>query len=200
MGKLARHEECWLLDLRTITIHTEEEENQEKDTPPELETMLAQFKDVFPADLPKRLPPSRPEAQLRVNTGTHEPITGPLYRMSPKELDVLRETLQGLLDKGMIQGSESPWSSPVVFVRKKDGSLRLCVDFRALNKITIRNRYPLPRIDKFFDRLGQSRIFSKIDLKSGYWQMRVEPDDVPKDGIQYPVRTVRIPGDAFRFM
>jgi hypothetical protein len=134
VGRLAKKEQCWLLDLRGMPKHPEEEEEQ-KTAPPELEMVLTQFKDVFPADLPKRLPSPRPEAQLRINTGTHQPITGPLYRMSPKELDVLRETLKDLLDKGMIQASESPWSSPVIFIRKKDGSLRLCVDFRALNKV-----------------------------------------------------------------
>jgi hypothetical protein len=179
-GRWAKHEHCGLLDLRSILTPNDGKDEQPKATPAELEKLRGNFKDVFPEDLPKRLPPSRPEAQLRINTGTHQPISGSLYRMSPKELDVLRGTLKDLLDKGMIQASESPWSSPVIFVRKKDGSLRLCVDFRALNKITIRNRYPLPRIHESFDRLGKARVFSKISLKSGYWKMRVEDDDVQK--------------------
>ncbi|GJR17520.1 putative reverse transcriptase domain-containing protein [Tanacetum coccineum] len=88
--------------------------------------------------------------------------------------------LQELQDKGFIRPSHSPWGAPVLFVKKKDGSLRMCIDYRELNKLTVKNRYPLPRIDDLFDQLQGSRFFSKIDLRSGYHQLRVHEDDIPK--------------------
>ena len=100
--------------------------------------------------------------------------------MAPKELKELQLQLQELLDKGFIRPSSSPWGAPVLFVKKKDGSLRLCIDYRQLNKATIRNRYPLPRIDDLFDQLQGARCFSKIDLRSGYHQLKIRQEDVPK--------------------
>ncbi|GJY73104.1 putative nucleotidyltransferase, ribonuclease H [Tanacetum coccineum] len=88
--------------------------------------------------------------------------------------------LQELQDKGFIRPSHSPWGAPVLFVKKKDGALRMCIDYRELNKLTIKNRYPLPRIDDLFDQLQGARYFSKIDLRSGYHQLRVHKDDIPK--------------------
>ena len=93
--------------------------------------MIKDFPDVFPAELPGTTPPARPEAELHIDTGEHTPIRGTTYRMSPKELETLKNQLQELLDKKMIQPSASPWSSPVLFVRKKDGTLRMCVEYRA---------------------------------------------------------------------
>ena len=92
----------------------------------------------------------------------------------------LEAQLEELLSKGFIRPSISPWGAPVLFVKKKDGSLRLCIDYRKLNKVTIRNQYPLPRIDELFDQLQGSRVYSKIDLKSGYHQLRVQESDGPK--------------------
>ena len=100
--------------------------------------------------------------------------------MSPLELDELRKQLTDLQDRGFIQASQSPYGSPILFVRKKDGSLRFCVDYRALNKLTIKNRYALPRTEELFDRLQGAKVFSKIDLESGYWQVRIAKGDVPK--------------------
>jgi len=88
--------------------------------------------------------------------------------------------LQELLDKGVIRPSVSPWGAPVLFVKKKDGSMRLCIDYRELNKLTIKNRYPLPRIDDLFDQLKGATYFSKIDLRSGYHQLKIKPEDIPK--------------------
>ncbi|KAD6118958.1 hypothetical protein E3N88_10229 [Mikania micrantha] len=88
--------------------------------------------------------------------------------------------LQELLDKGFIRPSFSPWGSPILFVKKKDGSFRMCIDYRELNKLTIKNRYPLPRIDDLFDQLQGATYFSKIDLRSGYHQLRIHDDDIPK--------------------
>ncbi|GFH33445.1 RNA-directed DNA polymerase homolog [Haematococcus lacustris] len=100
--------------------------------------------------------------------------------MSQEELDELKRQLDELLAKGYIRPSTSPFGSAVLFVRKKDGSLRMCVDYRALNQLTIKNRYPLPRIDDLLDQLAGARVFSKIDLKSGYHQIRVAEADIHK--------------------
>src|SRR5215467_7729817 len=100
--------------------------------------------------------------------------------MAPVELEELKKQLQDLLEKGFIRPSHSPWGAPVLFVKKKDGSMRLCIDYRELNKMTIKNRYPLPRIDDLFDQLKGASVFSKIDLRSGYHQLRVKETDVAK--------------------
>ena len=100
--------------------------------------------------------------------------------MSPKELAELKTQLQELIDKGFVQPSLSPWGCPAIFVKKKDETLRLCVDYRPLNEVTIKNKYPLPRIDLLFDQLAGARVFSKIDLRSGYHQIKIKPEDIPK--------------------
>ena len=100
--------------------------------------------------------------------------------MSPVELDELKSQLDQLVTCGFIKPSKSPWGAPILFVKKKDGTMRMCIDYRALNALTVKNSYPLPRIDELFDRLQGAKIFSKIDLRSGYHQIRIHPDDVPK--------------------
>ncbi|GJT10244.1 putative reverse transcriptase domain-containing protein [Tanacetum coccineum] len=102
------------------------------------------------------------------------------YRLAPSEMKELSEQLQELSDKDFIRPSSSPWGAPVLFVKKKDGSFRMCIDYRELNKLTVKNRYPLPRIDDLFDQLQGSSIYSKIDLRSGYHQLRVREQDIPK--------------------
>ncbi|GKA53020.1 putative reverse transcriptase domain-containing protein [Tanacetum coccineum] len=102
------------------------------------------------------------------------------YRLAPSELEELSGQLKELQDKGFIRPSSSPWGAPVLFVKKKDGSFRMCIDYRELNKLTVKNRYPLPRIDDLFDQLQGSQFFSKIDLRSGYHQLRVHEDNIPK--------------------
>ena len=102
------------------------------------------------------------------------------YRMTPMELKELKLQLQELLEKGFIRPSVSPWGAPMVFVKKKDGSLRLCVDYRQLNKMTVKNKYPLPRIDDLFNQLKGASVFSKIDLQSGYHELRIKDTDVHK--------------------
>ena len=96
------------------------------------------------------------------------------------ELAELKIQLQELLDKGFIRPSNSPWGAPVLFVKKKDGTFRLCIDYRQLNKVTIKNKYPLPRIDDLFDQLKGAKVFSKIDLRSGYHQLRIKEQDIQK--------------------
>lgn len=104
----------------------------------------------------------------------------PPYRMAPAELKELKVQLQELIDRGFIRPSVSPWGAPVLFVKKKDGTMRLCIDYRQLNKVTIKNKYPLPRIDDLFDQLQGAKVFSKIDLRSGYHQLKIKNDDIPK--------------------
>nr|GFC08131.1 putative reverse transcriptase domain-containing protein [Tanacetum cinerariifolium] len=102
------------------------------------------------------------------------------YRLAPPEMKELSEKLKELSDKGFIRPSSSPWGAPVLFVKKKDGSFRMCIDYRQLNKLTVKNHYPLPRIDDLFNQLQGSSVYSKIDLQSGYHQLRVREEDVPK--------------------
>ena len=140
--------------------------------------VVREFPDVFPDDI-VGLPPDREvEFTIDLILGT-EPISIPPYRMAPAELRELKAQLEELLSKGFIRPSISPWGAPVLFVKKKDGSLRLCIDYRQLNRVTIRNQYPLPRIDELFDQLQGSQVYSKIDLRSGYHQLRVQESDVP---------------------
>ena len=141
--------------------------------------VVCEYMDVFPDDLPG-MPPDRDiEFVIELQPGT-APISKRPYRMPPKELAELKIQLQELLDKGYIRPSSSPWGCPALFVKKKDGSLRLCVDYRPLNAVTIKNKYPLPRIDVLFDQLAGAKVFSKIDLRSGYHQIKIRPSDIPK--------------------
>ncbi|GJU04073.1 putative reverse transcriptase domain-containing protein [Tanacetum coccineum] len=126
-------------------------------------------------------------AKALMNAKIDEPVISDIpvvvkspYRLAPSEMQELSRQLQELQDKGYIRLSHSPWGAPVLFVKKKDGSFRMCIDYRELNKLTIKNRYPLPRIDDLFDQLQGACYFSKIDLRSGYHQLRVHEDDIPK--------------------
>ena len=141
--------------------------------------IVKEFPDVFPDDISGLLPDREVEFTIDLIPGT-EPISIPPYRMAPTELRELKNQLEELLSKGFIRPSKSPWGAPVLFMKKKNGSLRLCIDYRQLNRVTIRNQYPLPRIDELFDQLQGSRVYSKIDLRSGYHQLRVQESDVPK--------------------
>ncbi|KAJ0661910.1 putative nucleotidyltransferase, Ribonuclease H [Helianthus annuus] len=159
--------------LAAIQDTSKEERNLEK------HPIVKEFPDVFPEELPS-LPPEREvEFTIELIPGA-EPISKAPYRMAPLELQELKEQLQELLDRGFIRPSVSPWGAPVLFVKKKDGSMRLCIDYRELNRVTVRNRYPLPRIDDLFDQLHGARYFSKIDLRSRYHQLRVRSEDIPK--------------------
>ncbi|XP_070008616.1 uncharacterized protein [Nicotiana sylvestris] len=153
---------------------------------PELEPLALQsvsvvreFPEVFPDDLPRLSPERIIDFGIDLMPGT-QPISIPHYRMDPAELNKLREKLKYLLDNGFIRPSVSPWGAPVLFVKKKDESLRMCVDYLQLNKVTIKNKYPLPRIDDLFDQLQGAKYFSKIDLRSGYHQLRIKEEDISK--------------------
>ena len=141
--------------------------------------MRTHFHDVF-APLPVGLPPKRPhDHRIQLKPGA-QPTSKPAYRLAPSELDELRKQLDALLDHGHIRPSHSPFGAPVLFVKKKDGSMRMCVDYRALNNITIKNSYPLPLVDELLDRVAGMKYFSKIDLQQGYHQVRMHPDDIEK--------------------
>jgi hypothetical protein len=141
--------------------------------------MVCEFSDVFPEDLP-RLPPDRDvEFTIELEPGT-APISQCPYRMAPKKLAEIKKQLAELLEMGFICPSSSPWGYPTIFVKKKDDTLRMCVDYCPLNVVTIKNKYPLPCIDALFDQLVGAKVFSKIDLRLGYHQIKIRPQDVPK--------------------
>lgn len=125
------------------------------------------------------MPPER-RTKHQIKVTSNDPIALPAYRMGFAELKMLKDHLDDLMEKGFIQPSGSSWSSPVLFVKKKDGSHRLCVDYRALNRITVKHRYPIPRIEDLLDQLSEAKIFSKLDLQSGYYQVQIDPDDTQK--------------------
>jgi hypothetical protein len=141
--------------------------------------IICEYPDIFPDDL-LGMPLDRDiEFIIELQPGT-APISKRPYRMPPNELAELKIQLQDLLDKGFIHSSASPWGCPALFVKKKDNSLRLCVDYRPLNAVTIKNKYPLPRIDILFNQLAGAKVFSKIDLHFGYHQIKIRPSDIPK--------------------
>ena len=141
--------------------------------------LLEEFEDVFPDKLPNGLPPTRAQDfHIDLKEGSTPQKKG-LYRMSPAELSELKTQLTELIDQGFIRPSSSPWGAPVLFVTKKDGAMRLCVDYRALNRLTVKNSYPLPRIDDILDQLSTAKYYTKIDLRSGYHQIRLDEESIP---------------------
>jgi hypothetical protein len=189
MNWFAQHKAILNTDLRSIRLSYDQEEVL-LPTPiattakpfgrvyeaiiPEIQDIpvVCEFPDVFPEDLPG-LPPERDvEFVIELKPGT-APVSRRSYRMPPNELVELMTQLQDILEKGFIRPSSSPWGCPAIFVKKKDQTLRMCVYYRLLNEVTIKNKYPLPRIDILFDQLTGARVFSKIDLRSGYHQIRI---------------------------
>lgn len=143
-------------------------------------SVVEEYRDVFPDELPPGLPPRREvDHKIELTPGA-QPTSRPTFRMSAWELSELKKQLEELTKSGFIQPSKSPFGAPILFVKKKDGTMRMCIDYRALNEITVKNKYALPRVDELFDRLQGARYFSKIDLRSGYHQIRIDPDDIPK--------------------
>ncbi|KAI3795401.1 hypothetical protein L1987_38053 [Smallanthus sonchifolius] len=141
--------------------------------------IVRDYPELFPEDLPSLPPYRHVEFQINLAPGAALIARAP-YRLAPSELQELSTQLQDLLDKGFIRPSSSQWGAPVLFVKKKDGTFCMCIDYRELNKVTIKNRYPLPRIDDLFDQLQRSSFYSKIDLRSGYHQLRVREEDISK--------------------
>ena len=152
--------------------------------------LLHEFRDVFPNELPAELPPERSvfhTIPLKDQNAARAPPARKTYRLSRPEMEECTRQVTALLAKGHIQPSCSPYGSPVLFVKKKAGDLRMCIDFRGLNDQTIKNRYPLPRIDELFDKLQGATVFSSIDLQSAYNQVRLKPEDVPKTAFTTPL-------------
>lgn len=169
-------EQVYVVKLNAINLG---QESNATNAQPELESLLQEFQDVL-SGLPHGLPPSRAQDhQIRLEPGSHPPATR-IYPLSGAQLAELRAQLTELLERGFIRPSTSPFGAPILFVTKKDGGWRLCVDYRALNKITIRNQHPLPRIDEMFEQLHGSKFFSKLDLASGYHQIRMHEDSIEK--------------------
>ncbi|GJY35735.1 putative nucleotidyltransferase, ribonuclease H [Tanacetum coccineum] len=154
-------------------------EDKSKEKQLEEVPIVQDFPEVFPEDLPGIPPTRQVEFQIDLIPGA-APVARAPYRLAPSEMKELSDQLKELSDKGFIRPSSSPWGAPVLFVKKKDGSFQMCIDYRELNKLTVKNRYPLPRIDDLFDQLQGSSIYSKIDLRSGYHQLRVREEDIPK--------------------
>ncbi|GLI67816.1 hypothetical protein VaNZ11_012071, partial [Volvox africanus] len=151
---------------------------------PEVEVLLSQYEDVF-KDIPG-LPPMRPVDHTIPLMPGAQPTARPMYRLSPLELDEVKRQVTDLLLKGMIRPSTSPYSAPILFVGKKDGTLRMCIDYRGLNASTVKNRYPLPRVDDLLDKLKGSAYFSSIDLQQGYNQICIAASDIPKTAFWTP--------------
>ncbi|PKA51095.1 RNA-directed DNA polymerase like [Apostasia shenzhenica] len=141
--------------------------------------VINEYSDVFPENLSGLLPNREIEFAIDLILGT-EPISKAPYRMVVSELRELKTQLHELLDKGYIRPSVFPWGAPVLFVKKKDGTLRICIDYRELNRVTIKNKYPLPHINDLFDQLDGASVFSKIDLRNGYYQLKIKNKNIPK--------------------
>ena len=153
---------------------------------PLAETVFAEFPDVITNTMPADLPPKRATNEVIPTTSNQDPVYRPAFRLSPREKEELHRQVIELVSTGRVRPSTSPYGAPVLFVQKKDGSLRMCVDFRGLNKVTIRNRYPLPRIDDLLDALGDSNVFTTLDLQSGYHEIRLQDSDIPKTAFNTP--------------
>jgi ribonuclease HI len=141
--------------------------------------IMSEFPDMFPEELPGMPPESKVEFAIELTPGT-APISKRAYRVSRPELVELKKQIDKLLEKGYIRPSISPWAALVLFVEKKDGTKRMCIDYRSLNEVTIKNKYPMSRIEDLFDQLRGAGVFSKIDLRSGFHQLRIRPLDIPK--------------------
>ena len=149
----------------------------------DLPRVIYEYEDVFPDEL-SGLPPQRVvDFGIELHPG-NSPISMTPHRMTPVELQELRVQLQELLDKGFIRPITSPWGAPILFMKKKDKTLRLCIDYRQLNRVTVKNQYPMPRIDYLFDQLRGALVYSKIDLRTVYHQLRVRETDIPKTGFR----------------
>jgi hypothetical protein len=153
--------------------------DDKESNPIEAIRIVSEFPDVFLEELPGMPPERKVEFAIELIPGT-APISKRAYRVSGPELVELKKQIDELLEKGYIRPSTSPWAAPVLFMDKKDGTKRMCIDCRALNEVTVKNKYPLPRIEDLFDQFRGASVFSKIDLRSGYHQLRIRPVDISK--------------------
>ena len=164
--------------LYHVLLRPSESKDSEVDHNHDMTELLNKYEDVF--NKPAGLPPKRDiEMRIELETGS-KPVMGPLYKLSVAELAEMKKQLTKALDNGYIRPSISPWGSPVLFTKKKDGGLRMCIDYRALNKKTIKNQVPIPRIDEVWDQVGGAKYFSTLDLKDGYHHIRMREKDIEK--------------------
>ena len=169
-------EKCYSNDIREqidkLTSHTQNPNQRQR-----LENILWKYGKLFDLRAPSII---KATVQHAIETGNHPTVHTPPYRVSYKDEQIQRQEIEKLLKQNIIEESTSPWSSPIVLVRKKDGSVRFCIDFRKLNNITIKDAFPIPRIDDIFDYLSQAEYYTTIDFKSGYFQVGLDPKDRPK--------------------
>ncbi|GJV72888.1 reverse transcriptase domain-containing protein [Tanacetum coccineum] len=184
-AKILRDEKVVHIPINGETLIIRVQVMEKKSDEKRLEDILVvrEFPEVFPEDLPGLPPVRQVEFQIDLIPGA-TPVARAPYRLAPLEMQELSDQLQELADRGFIRPSTSPWGAPVLFVKKKDGSFRMCINYQELNKLTIKNRYPLPRIDDLFDQLQGSSVYSKIDLRSSYHQLRVRDEDIPKSAFR----------------
>nr|GFC07009.1 putative reverse transcriptase domain-containing protein [Tanacetum cinerariifolium] len=164
----------FLAHITTKEVEDKSEKKRLEDVP-----IVQNSPEVFPEDLSGLPPTLTVEFQIDL-VPVVAPVARAPCRLAPSEMKELAEQLNVLSNKGFIRPSSSPWGAPVLFVKKKDGSFQMCIDYRELNKLTVKNRYPLPRIDDLFDQLQGSSVYSKIDLRLGYHQLRLREEDIPK--------------------
>ncbi|GJP58278.1 hypothetical protein CLOP_g22985 [Closterium sp. NIES-67] len=157
--------------------------------PDDLAILIRGYPEIFPDDLPSGLPPERPQDHKIELEPSTQPTVRTQWRLTQSELQELRNQLDYLLAKGFIRPSTSPFAAPILFTPKKDSGLRMCTDYRALNRVTIKSRYPIPRTDELIDNLRGARYFSKIDLRGGYHQIRVFADDCHKTAFRTRYRS-----------
>ncbi|GJP57976.1 hypothetical protein CLOP_g19892 [Closterium sp. NIES-67] len=180
---LARFEkEVKRTDTGFLAIATEVENDGEKasEPPEKIKDLLKEFQDILPDDLPNELPPYRTHQHEIVEEPGSKPTFRAPYRLSSTELTDMKKLIEYLVAKGLIQPSTSPYGAPVLFTPKPDGRLRMCIDYRARYKQTIKNKYPIPRIDELLDQLRGATVFSKLDLRSEYWQIRMADNSIHK--------------------
>jgi Reverse transcriptase (RNA-dependent DNA polymerase)/RNase H-like domain found in reverse transcriptase len=141
--------------------------------------LISKYQDVFPEEHPGMPLPHQVELKIELDEGA-KPVSKPVHKLSPAEQDELKAQIELLLEKGLIRPSMSPWGAPVLFAPKKDGGLCTCLDYRDLNKLTVKYECPIPRVDELFDHLGGATHVRSIDLRSGYYQIRIGEKDIPK--------------------
>ena len=174
----------FMIKVSDSALDPSNKEDNSNTPSPGVQKILKDFEDITKPR--ETLPPVRDTAHTIPLEPGHKPPFRPIYRLSPVELNEVERQVSELLKQGLIEPSSSPYGAPVLFVTKKDGSLRMCIDYRALNKITIKNKYPLPRTDQLLDSLSGAKVFSSLDLLSGYHQIRIPDEDVPKTAFRTP--------------
>ena len=183
------HDESFHCDFNDVNVVTEHEDKDEfevtfkdcslnKVQKDQLTAELKVFKDVFVTS--SKTPGRTPYLKFKIDTGDHKPIRNNPYRVSKTESDIMEKEIDQYLKLGLIRISQSPWSSPVLMIRKPDGGIRFCIDYRKLNSVTVKDSYPLPRIDDLLDVLGGAMYFSSMDIASGYWNVPMHEESIPK--------------------